>query len=158
MLFGPWAEAKPDHGDWIVELPVDNSGTLKVLLSIIHGKFGEVPKDVSLALLYDIVVLADKYDIIHALRPWVDSWVQAVKNPAPGCLYTGYGHITRTHAAWELGCEDVVAEEMIDFIFNLACRGGTTFSYGFMPVFFGARHGPPDLMGKCCHVCLDLSG
>lgn len=146
MLFGPWTEAKPAQGDWIVELPEDSAEILNILLSIILGRFEVVPKDISLGLLYDILIVTDKYDMISVVRPWADNWVRAVKKSDPTRPF-GYIQLMRIHSAWELGCDDVVDEGMIDFIFDLACRD-RSFSYKDIPFLFGSHHGPPDLVGK----------
>jgi hypothetical protein len=171
MLFGPWKEAKPAQGDWIVELPEDKPSTIKTLLSIIHGLFANVPKSVTLPVLNDILILADKYDVIHIVRPWAGTWAEAVKNPksskatasiptyyyghplssaVPVLELTGKDHVMRIHAAWELGCEDVVSAEITDFVFNLSVVGGKTtwYYYKFESLEFHSHFGPPDLVGK----------
>jgi hypothetical protein len=147
MLFGPWTEAKPTQGDWIVELPEDSAEVLKILLSIVHGRFEVVPKNIALTLLYDMLIVTDKYDMISVIRPWANDWVRSVKDPAPIFL-TGHEQLKRTYAAWELGCDGVVDEQMICFIFGLACHD-RSFSYKGIPIFLlGCHNGPPDLVGK----------
>jgi hypothetical protein len=147
MLFGPWTEAKPTQGDWIVELPEDSAEVLKILLSIVHGRFEVVPKNIALTLLYDMLIVTDKYDMISVIRPWANDWVRSVKDPAPIFL-TGHEQLKRTYTAWELGCDGVVDEQMICFIFGLACHD-RSFSYKGIPIFLlGCHNGPPDLVGK----------
>jgi hypothetical protein len=146
MLFGPWIEAKPAQGDWIVELPDDETETLNILLSIVHGRFQVVPKNITLGRLYDILIVTDKYDMISVVRPWADDWVRVVKDL--GFIYsTGYSQLMRMHAAWELGCDNVVDQQIICFVFDLTCRD-QTFSYQDIPFLFGCHQGPPDLEGK----------
>jgi hypothetical protein len=62
MLFGPWAESKPAHGDWIVELPEDEPRFLETQLFIVHGRFHSVPSacEMSFSRLDNIRILADK--------------------------------------------------------------------------------------------------
>lgn len=167
MLFGPWIEAKPIEGDWIVDLPEDNPESFGVLLAILHGTFSAVPSAVSLDFLCAILVLAGKYNWIHLLHPYIDRWAAAVKNPnlkvyykskIPTLGFTGSNHIRRIYAAWELGCDDLVAEEITGFIFSFSCTGTTFFSdkdgpptfapSHLVPVTFGDHPGPPDVVGK----------
>jgi len=161
MLFGPWTETKPAQGDWIVELPEDKPWPTEILLAIIHGSFETVPRNPSLSGLHDILVVADKYDLIHVIRPWVDSWLVVITNPKPminpSYFYpqtkqlelSGRDHIMRTHAAWEVGCESVVVEEIIHFIFNLQVSSAeNSFFYKGQQLVFGVYAGPPDLTGK----------
>ncbi|KAK4033621.1 hypothetical protein C8A01DRAFT_19460 [Parachaetomium inaequale] len=170
MLFGPWKEAKPAQGDWVVDLPEDKPSTIETILSIIHGLFASVPKSVSLPVLNDILIYADKYDLIHIVRPWAGTWVEAVKNPKPNSTpapipayygspfspaapiseLSGNDHVMRIQAAWELGCEDVVSAEITDFVLNLSVAGGKTnwsnYYYKFELLEFRSHFGPPDLM------------
>lgn len=47
MLFGPWAESKPNDGSkWLVQLPEEDADAdaLTVILGIIHAKYNAGPK------------------------------------------------------------------------------------------------------------------
>lgn len=94
MLFGSWIDAKPAEGDWTVDFPEDNPESFNVLLAILHGKFLAVPSVVSLDCLCAILVLADKYDLIHLLRPistggWQPSRTQTLRRATrPGSHYS----------------------------------------------------------------------
>ncbi|AEO63655.1 uncharacterized protein THITE_2015701, partial [Thermothielavioides terrestris NRRL 8126] len=118
MLFGPWKESKPAEGDWVADLPEDDPWPILVILRIIHGAFDEVPEDLSLSELSRILVYTDKYDMVHVLRPMARRWVYALVSRAEHL--TGQEHVLRLHAAWELGCEAVVAAEVTDLVFNLS--------------------------------------
>jgi len=134
-------------------------GGLEILLAILHGTFGAVPTTVSLNFLCGILVVADKYDLIHLLQPFVNRWVGAVKTPTPegSCKgrapllgFTGSHHFTRIYAAWELGCDDLVAQDMTDLVFNVS-RIGDDFHYKDRVVTSGHHSGPPDLLSKHFH-------
>ena len=129
MLFGPWKEAKPAQGDWIVELPEDNPDGISSLLSIVHAQFTDtaVPNNISADLLYNILVVADKYDMVQKIRPWADTWVRALKGRELSSL-TPVGCLVRIHTAWELGCEAVFTEGINHFVFNLGYNG-RSFTY-----------------------------
>ncbi|KAL1840022.1 hypothetical protein VTJ49DRAFT_893 [Mycothermus thermophilus] len=73
MLFGPWKEAKPAAGTWIVDLPEDDADRLRVLLDILHGNFDAVPEKIDDVLhLAKTLDIADKYDMISRIRPTPD--------------------------------------------------------------------------------------
>jgi len=158
MFFGPFteAEARPPHGDWVVALPEDNPETLGVLLEILHGGFARVPTTVSLDFLCGILVVADKYDLFHLIRPFVNKWAEAVEGgPIEGSYdgihplqgFTGSLHIKRIYAAWELGLNDWVTEDLTHFIYNVS-KEGTSFFLEGSQLELGNHSGPPDLLGK----------
>jgi hypothetical protein len=173
MLFGPWKEAKPLQGSWIVDLPEDKPWPMGIILAIIHGTFLEIPKSVSLSQLNDILIHTEKYDLIHIIGPWAGTWVEAVKNPKSShppisayshkghCSFqaaelTGDDHVMRIYAAWEMGCEDIVSEEIANFVFNLWATVGTTNTHYYsnsqvQPLRFESHFGPPDLLGTALH-------
>jgi hypothetical protein len=158
MLFGPFAEAKPAEGDWVVELPEDNPETLKILLGLLHGVFAAIPPTLPLAVLCRVLVVADKYDLFHLLRPVVNAWVAVVKIPtlplldptsngsrAASVLYCA-DTFNRIHAAWSLGCDTFVAEDLSYFIFNFSQKA-TSFALENRLVEPPSHCGPPDLVG-----------
>ncbi|KAH8908602.1 hypothetical protein BR93DRAFT_966659 [Coniochaeta sp. PMI_546] len=99
MLFGGFAESKPSEGEWIVSLPEDDINVMAIIFNIIHGHVHKVPKilpknmaelvgpsshcyhddAVETDMLYLVTMTADKYDIIHLLRPWVKYWLERVR-------------------------------------------------------------------------------
>ncbi len=78
MLYRPFMEGKPEDKDaeWVVTLPEDSTAAFEVILGILHVQFERVPKYPSLALLFQITIATDKYDLTHILRPWSNSWLQ----------------------------------------------------------------------------------
>ncbi|KAK8062617.1 hypothetical protein PG997_014714 [Apiospora hydei] len=78
MLFGGFAESKPPSGDWVVNLPDDLPQSMSTLLGIVHAKFDDVPQTISPQELFDIAVIADKYDLTHLLKPWARAWLDQV--------------------------------------------------------------------------------
>lgn len=80
LLYGGFAESKKPDGDepWIVALPEDSAAPMKIILDIIHGRFGQVPVkgDISLDEFHALTVLTDKYDLTHLLRLWAYDWME----------------------------------------------------------------------------------
>jgi hypothetical protein len=79
MFFGGMLEARPTDGrEWTVALPEDSPSAWKKLLAIVHYDFAALERlDDKFWQLYDIVCLADKYDMMQLLRPWVSRWLAA---------------------------------------------------------------------------------
>jgi len=75
MLNGPFKEARPEAGPWVVTLPEDNDAAAELMLYIIHSMFDHVPATLSVAELYDALVFADKYDMTGHFRPWMENWL-----------------------------------------------------------------------------------
>lgn len=169
MLYGPWKESRPVGDDWVVELPEEDPAPLRIILGMVHGKFELVPRHVSLAQLYDILIPMDKYDMVHMIQPWAHGWVEAVRKPTPPAVkypdrgdfgknaeLTGYGRILCIHAAWELGCDNLVSAHIVDFVFNF--HVSPSDSSAEVKVHYGSNNellppfdnyfGPPDLLGK----------
>ncbi|KAH6892337.1 hypothetical protein B0T10DRAFT_293357 [Thelonectria olida] len=105
MLFGCFMERKPAQGEWVVTLPEDKAAPLLVLLNIIHAWFGAVPRDPSLSQIYEIMVLAHKYDMTRVVRPWAEDWLRAAAVKQD--LKKGPDIVKLTHVAWEFGDEQL---------------------------------------------------
>ena len=164
MLVGPFTEAKPAQGEWVVELPEDNPDMLHVLLGLLHGVFGDIPLTVSLAVLHGVLIVAEKYAMVHLLRPVVNAWASVVKTPTLPPIDPVDGRASsvpffappfhKIHAAWELGCDTLVAQDMACFIFNFS-RQGKSFTLQNRLVLPSSHHGPPDLIGTYpAELCL----
>ncbi|KAK4124338.1 hypothetical protein N657DRAFT_388658 [Parathielavia appendiculata] len=137
MLFGPWKESKPAQGDWDASLPDDKPCATRVLLSIVHGTFCNVPKTVGVVQLYDIVLLVDKYALLRALQPWVNPWERLMK----------------AHATWKLGSEELLSVTIRDLVWGMTVGstdddgGASAASYaGGGLLTFEEHLGPPDLL------------
>lgn len=95
MLYGGFAESKSQHGDWVVQLPEDKIAGFAIMLDIIHGHVHKVPAaykdfceyvksrqertDVTIDMVYHAARAADKYAIVHLLRPWAESWIKLMR-------------------------------------------------------------------------------
>jgi hypothetical protein len=108
MLFGPWSEAKPADDDWVVNLPKDEPEPMEILLSIVHDTLEPAPKEVSPRCLYNLVIAADKYDLLSILHPWIRPWM-------PGLWKLDFGvdmRLVAIHVAWVVGREQALSENM----------------------------------------------
>ena len=120
MLFGGWAESKPGSEQlvvseqWTISHPEDDPDAMEPLLAIIHGRsFEMVPDQLSSPQeLHDILVVANKYDILGSLHPWINGWTVCIRNPAALDWKESETKEMMTHIAWELGHETLFFESM----------------------------------------------
>ncbi|KAK1957333.1 hypothetical protein LY78DRAFT_663723 [Colletotrichum sublineola] len=81
MLFTGFAESKPEgESAWTVDLPDDEFHPTLLLLTMIYGNFASVPDTLKPEELYQLLVVADKYDMIHTLKPMVSTWYRPHKD------------------------------------------------------------------------------
>ncbi|KAH7162064.1 hypothetical protein B0J13DRAFT_668855 [Dactylonectria estremocensis] len=110
MLFGRFREAKPAEGDWVVSLPEDEAAPLRVLLNIVHSCFKAVPQQPAVPQIYEIMVVAHKYDMKAVIRPYAEDWLNAAA--AEQDSESGDTIAMLTHVAWEFGDEQLF-EKMV---------------------------------------------
>ena len=101
MLSGNFAEAKPEEGLWYVKLPDDKFSPFSVLMDMIHGQSERTPAIPSIDLLYEIVDLADKYDMIRTLRPMAAKWLSHYKQSSASTALKPTAMLL--FISWELG-------------------------------------------------------
>jgi len=104
MLFGSFRESRSlqnSSDPWVVTLPEDSATVAKLLFSIVHGRFNDIPKSLSLHELVDVLVFTDKYDMTQTIRPWVKDWVSSATSWQESLETRDY--ITLIGVAWELG-------------------------------------------------------
>lgn len=60
--------------DELLDFREDDADALLLLLRIAHLDFISVKTQLSIAGLYNLAILCDKYDCVHLIKPWVDEW------------------------------------------------------------------------------------
>ncbi|KAI5461413.1 hypothetical protein BGZ63DRAFT_424302 [Mariannaea sp. PMI_226] len=101
MLYGPFKEAKPADGDWVVSLPSDRPDSMSIILDIIHADFGNIPKTPAIEVLHGIMVICDKYDMIEVIRPWAADWLESAMEQESAKDADTLAMVT--YIAWQLG-------------------------------------------------------
>ncbi|KAJ1324123.1 BTB/POZ domain-containing protein [Microdochium nivale] len=149
MLFGSFAEASGNQsgGDWVIELPDDASSAMRILFEIMHSRYQRLTAWSStqpsfIPLLYDLLVVADKYDCIGLFRPWAASWVHHLKVEGKseqdvlrlGWIFHQLGHGD--------GYEAVMARLIMDFPVTRSTADAEAFAALAPPVL------PPDLLER----------
>jgi len=122
MLYGnpQWQESRPKDPSqlpWVVKLPDDNHDATKTLLEIIHSRFVYVSSTCGkIEELYEILVVADKYDMTKLLRPWVQGWVTSLPPLQDNqAIWPALG------VAMELGAEEIVRHFLWRIIEETKC-------------------------------------
>ena len=149
MLFGPGREAKPRRGDWIITMEEDDPRYLELAFRMAHGLLADIPRRLSATALAGLLVILDKYGLLHLTVPWAFGWLVGIRKPSSPAEPNW--RILKIHIAWELGAEDVLRPAIRDLIFNLAMENppnqGPTFRCGQELVSFQQELGPSDLQG-----------
>lgn len=108
MLYGSFKEIKPAQGPWIVSLPDDEPEPILAILRAIHGEFGKVPRSPSIELIFQILLLTNKYDTTASIRPWAANWMAKAHKKYQSFVPTARRR-DYTDGAWE-----VVSEAAVD--------------------------------------------
>ncbi|TDZ65112.1 hypothetical protein CTRI78_v003621 [Colletotrichum trifolii] len=148
MLFGGFAEsaasALASDGSWTVKLPDDQMAPFFLVLTILHGNFQLVPRTLEEAELYELLVVTEKYDMTHVLRPWAKRWFNQL---AIGGVPHFQDRQRGMWIAWELGREDVfcnLAKELM--LSSCVDDAGQLLSGDDVPLCLSPFHEPPDAL------------
>ncbi|KAK4111042.1 hypothetical protein N656DRAFT_712408 [Canariomyces notabilis] len=84
-LDGPWEESAPDTADHHLYISAEDwdPQAFLILMHIIHGRNGQVPRSVSLELLAKIAVLVDYYECYEAVEVFAEIWLRQLKDQVP---------------------------------------------------------------------------
>ncbi|KAJ0383085.1 hypothetical protein COL922a_011229 [Colletotrichum nupharicola] len=75
MLFSGFAESKPaDSAAWTIQLPDDDPSVILLVLSIIHGHFQLVARELKEYQLHEVLIVTEKHDMTKILNPWASTW------------------------------------------------------------------------------------
>lgn len=114
MLSGRWREGKPaDGGEWVVSFDEDQPLPMAILLAIIHGRPDLVPTwnaDTRGAreAISGILSTADKYDVVHLLRPFVSFFIPHTEIGSNLIRADNRGTMHTLNIAWHLGAVKLV--------------------------------------------------
>ncbi|KAH8652016.1 hypothetical protein BGZ61DRAFT_374829 [Ilyonectria robusta] len=85
---------------WVISLTGDNLSALVTLLNMAHCYLDRVPKTLSMDELYDLTVVAHRYDASQLLGPWARTWMTAINDIIRD---TGVLQPKALWISWELG-------------------------------------------------------
>ncbi|KAF5495042.1 hypothetical protein CGCS363_v010131 [Colletotrichum siamense] len=104
MLFRGFAESKPaDSAAWTIQLPDDDPSVILLVLSIIHGHFQLVTRELKEYQLHEVLVVTEKYDMTKILNPWASTWFAPYKERS---LINSQNAFSLVWSSWELGHKD----------------------------------------------------
>lgn len=66
------------EGKLVLDLEDDDPEAFTILLNAIHGRTREMPEKIDLKMLTQLSILADKYQILDAVRHYVSQWTRAI--------------------------------------------------------------------------------
>ncbi|KAL8372256.1 hypothetical protein RB595_001850 [Gaeumannomyces hyphopodioides] len=115
MLNGPWAEKRPDVGNWVVKLPEDSPKAFQIVLNILHCRFRNVPEFVILEDLHRVCVCVDKYGITEPLQPWAKSWCLYAQSQSNG---TTKNNALIAWIAWVLGNHILLEKSVTELLWK----------------------------------------
>ncbi|GAW27407.1 putative nuclear pore protein [Rosellinia necatrix] len=97
---------------------------MEALLNIVHGYFDRVPthnEPMLIPDLYEICVIADKYDMVRILRPWAKGWLSyALRSAEVGTVHPlSHNYNKLLWVAWvfgdKVGFEKLAKELLLQF-------------------------------------------
>lgn len=81
-----WKESLATRPSNTVDMVSDPAAGLDVIFSIAHYRFAHLPQKTDLQTLHDIAVAADRYQALHLLVPFIQSWLASLE---PSSLVDG---------------------------------------------------------------------
>ncbi|KAI8204616.1 hypothetical protein K4K52_004757 [Colletotrichum sp. SAR 10_76] len=92
--------------------------TLRIFLSIVHGCFQDVPKELDVQDLGALLVIVDKYDALPIIRPWVKGWLETPRERWAAEGYSShlvcYAWMTGHRAIFEKEARNAVYAEKVE--------------------------------------------
>lgn len=89
MMTGPWIETKmhPDGRRYLTMEGFDIEA-FTIVLRVIHGRSGKVPRQLDIDTYGKIAVVVDDLDCLEPFHVWSELWAVKLKNPVPYCART----------------------------------------------------------------------
>ena len=156
MLFNTYGmlETKPTDGrPWVAELPEDDEEAMALVLAMVHAKSATLQPSFELKMIYQIMIIVDKYDLYEVIRPYAAQWIMVLE-PEHGAttLRNKRNPVWATYVAWRLGNQALFEKGVWWVIRNSGIdhEGGVSFLHdGWSPLGDIDHLGPHDLAGKC---------
>ncbi|OHW93483.1 nuclear pore protein [Colletotrichum incanum] len=145
MLFNGFAESKPEgESAWTVKLPEDGIYPVYLFLNIIHGHTMAVPDTLKPEELYQLLVLTEKYNMTHVLRPLASMWFQPYREAANVA-----GNGIFLCIAWALGHEETFRYLSLDLVLKSKIDDdGQLLDSNGIPLSAHKHLEPPDILGN----------
>lgn len=94
----PWLESSPTSSSTpkTIPFPDDDPSALLLILQIAHLKFSAIPRSCTYDMLLKLAILSDKYDVAGLVRPYLEGWVDGVKDTVNSPGHEGWLFISWT--------------------------------------------------------------
>ena len=92
VLYSPSAaNATGNRVEWTVRLPDDDPQAMHTIINILYGHYPVTLSDehVNLEQLFNLTMIADKYDLVHHFSDWTVQWVQDMETYWVGRKFVG---------------------------------------------------------------------
>lgn len=109
LLGGNFQESRGNQAnaeEWVVELPADKVSPMLILLKAVHWQ-SPGPGCFELNALYDLIVLADKYDMFPVVKSRARTWWESIHHKSPR-LWSITKALKALFLAWYFGDEKAV--------------------------------------------------
>ncbi|KAI9053192.1 hypothetical protein LZ554_003458 [Drepanopeziza brunnea f. sp. 'monogermtubi'] len=91
-----------------IDFQEDDGEALFIFLCIAHLVFDLVPSKLREAALYNVVLLAEKYECFHLVKPWIPKWLKVYESTMSGLTHISLPSLQhKLFIAWTLGQEAV---------------------------------------------------
>ena len=101
------------------QLEDNNLEAIFIIFLACHMRYQEVPQSIELDVLMSICIIADKYDCVGVLWPWIDKWVEdnwAIDIRSP----TGLNGPEWVFVAWVVGDMDKITTAISELVSTCA--------------------------------------
>ncbi|KAK3935515.1 hypothetical protein QBC46DRAFT_412956 [Diplogelasinospora grovesii] len=88
---------------WLVRSGRDNHVIRKILMNIIHLRFGDVPQTLGLRTLAELAILTVKYMLTTLIAPWLKGWL----GPLYPTIKESGNEYCWLWISWEFGLTDI---------------------------------------------------
>ncbi|KAF8865162.1 hypothetical protein BDZ45DRAFT_791064 [Acephala macrosclerotiorum] len=118
-LLGEKSETEPVE----VEFPDDEPKTFELSMSIIHGLARRVPWEISFDTLTNLTILADKYQMVEVITPYVQIWLtKRQTNPMRAKNFTKKTLLPWLCIAWIFNLPDTFEITTTSLVRESECR------------------------------------
>lgn len=139
VLQGPFLESMPTADGlhhWTFE-PIFDPEAFKIVMSIIHTRFNNVPHEVSLEMLSTIAVIVDDLNCRDSVAYFAEIWLKELGNEGENLDGNGLAYARKIFTSWVFRLEEEFRKETSIAILQ---SENISSSYG-LPI-------PPQILGK----------
>ncbi|KAK4177140.1 hypothetical protein QBC36DRAFT_300521 [Triangularia setosa] len=157
LLFGPWLEstvkalASPAE-PWTVSLPDDEPSPFTILMGLAHANYKVISRPWDTITIYELLVLADKYDMMHLFSPFTASMKKTVN--AYNIVTPNIEVLVVLYCSWALGDEKGFAKALRNVVLHSSLDncGTTQLVYSGTKLAEIYHLGPADLLDYIAEV------